>query len=67
MDIRIRMDEHALCGKPLGAVTGDGVPVVEMAVFGSVEFDVVVIVQTCSDSAIRMDRFNNAEVTIGDA
>ena len=67
VDAGVGVDEHTLSGEALGAVAGDGVTVVEVALFGGVEFDLEIIVEPSSDSTIGMDGFDNGKVTIGDA
>ena len=67
MDAGIGMDEDALGGEALGAVTGDGVAVVEMTMLAGVEFDLAVVVEACRDPTIGMDRLDDREVAIGNA
>ena len=45
MNARIRIDQDAFCGEPLGAVACDGVSVIEMAMSCGVEFDLTAIVE----------------------
>jgi integrase len=45
VDTRVGIDEDALGGRALGAVTGDGVAVVEMTMLAGVEFDLAVVVE----------------------
>jgi hypothetical protein len=45
VDTGVGMDEDALGGKALGAVTGDSVAVVEMTMLACVELDMAVIVE----------------------
>jgi hypothetical protein len=67
VDTGIGVDENAFGGKALGAVTGDGVAVVEMTMLAGVEFDQAVIVEACEEPTIGMDRLDGGEVAIGDA
>ncbi len=48
----IGVDENAFGGKALGAVTRDGVAVVEMTMLAGVEFDPAVVVEACRESTI---------------
>lgn len=43
MDAGIGVNEDALGGEPLGAVAGDGITVIEMAVFVRVKFKLPVV------------------------
>src|SRR5580698_8600383 len=45
VDAGIAVDEDAFGGKALGAVTGDGVAVIEMTMLVGVEFDLAVVVE----------------------
>src|SRR5712692_1827638 len=67
VDTGVGMDEDALGGKALGAVTGDRVAVVEMTMFASVEFDLAVVVEACREPTIGMDHLDDGEVAIGNA
>ena len=67
VDAGVGVNEHALGGEALGAVTGDGVAVVEMAMLAGVELDLAVVVEAGGEAAIRMDRFDDGEVAIGNA
>jgi len=67
VDAGIGVDENAFSGKALGAVTGDGVAVVEMTMLAGVEFDLAVVVEACREPTIRMDRLDGGEVAIGNA
>ncbi len=53
VDAGIGVDEDAFGGEALGAVTGDGVAVIEMAMLIGVEFDLAVVVEAGGDAAIR--------------
>jgi hypothetical protein len=61
----VGMNENAFGGEALGAVTGDGIPVVEMSMLTGVELDLPVVVEAGGEAAIGMDRLDNGEVTIG--
>ena len=67
MNAGIGMNEDVFGGKSLRAVTGDGVPVVEMSMLTGVELDLPVVVEAGGEAAIGMDRLDNGEVTIGNA
>ena len=67
VDAGICVDEDAFGGESLGAVAGDGVAVVEMAMLLGVEFNLAVIVQAGREASVGMDRLNRGEVAIGDA
>ncbi len=45
VDAGIGVHEDALGGKPLRTVTGDGVTVIEMAMFRGIKFDLAVVVE----------------------
>ena len=47
VDTGIGVNENALGGESLGAVTGDGIAVVEMTVLAGVELDLEVVVEAC--------------------
>ena len=67
VDAGIGVNEDAFGGKALGAVTGDGVAVVEMTMLAGVEFDLAVIVEAGREPTIGMDRLDGGEVAIGNA
>ena len=46
VDAGIGVDEDAFGGEPLGAMAGDGIAVVKVAVLPSIEFDLAVVVET---------------------
>ena len=52
VDTCIGVNEDAFGGKALGAVTGDGVAVVEMTMLVGVEFDLAIVVEACGPPAI---------------
>ncbi len=63
----IGMHENTLGGEALGAVAGDGVAVVEMAMLAGVEFDLAVVVEPSGETTIGVDRLDDSEVAIGNA
>ena len=63
----IGVDENALGGETLGAVAGDGIAVVEVAMLAGVEFDLAVVVEAGGNAAIGRDGLDHGEVAIGDA
>src|SRR5208282_3709897 len=67
VDAGIGVNEDAFGGEALGAMTGDGIAVVEMTMLAGVEFDLAVIVEACRDPTIGMDLLNGGEVAIGNA
>lgn len=67
MDAGIGMNENTLGGESLGAVAGDGIAVIEVAMLSGVELDLSTVVQAGREAAIGMDRFDDGEVAIGDA
>jgi len=67
VDVCVGVNEDSLGGEALGAVTGDGIAVVEMAMFPSVEFDLVIVVEACRDQAVEMNRLDGREVAIRNA
>ena len=67
MDASIGVDQDALGGEALGTVAGDGVAMIEMAMFGRVELDEPVIIRPRGNSAIRRDGFDHGKIAVGDA
>jgi len=68
MDAGVGVNEDAFGGETLGAVTGDGVAVVEVTMLARVEFDLaVVVVEACREPIIGMNRLDGPEVAIGNA
>jgi len=63
----IGMNEDAFGGEALGAVAGDGVPVVEMSMLTGVELDRPVVVEAGGEMGIGMDRLDNGQIAIGNA
>jgi hypothetical protein len=52
VDAGIGVDENAFGGEPLGAVTGNGVAVVEMTMIVGVEFHLAVVVEADGQATI---------------
>ena len=67
MDACIRVDEHTLGGETLGAVAGDGVAMIEVAILCGIEFDLAIVVESCNQATIGMDGLDDGKVTIGNA
>ena len=67
VDAGIGVNENAFGGEALGAVTGDGIAVVEMTMLAGVELDLAVVVEAGGDAAIGKDRFDGGEVAICNA
>jgi len=67
VDAGIAVNEDALGGEPLGAVTGDGVAVVEMAVVAGVELDLAVVVEARRNATLGLNCFDQGHVAIGNA
>ena len=65
MDAGVSVNEDAFRGKALGAVTGDGVAVVEMTMVAGFELDLAVVVQAGGNVTIGTDRFDGSEVAVG--
>ena len=55
VDAGIGVNEDAFGGEALGAVTGDGIAVVEMTMLARVELDLAVVVETGGEASIGMD------------
>jgi hypothetical protein len=49
VDPSVSVNENALGGEPLRALTGDGITVVEMTMLDGVELDLAVVVEACRD------------------
>ena len=67
VDTGIGVNENAFGGKALGAVTGNGVAVVEMTMLVGVEFDLAVVVEADGEATIGVDRLDRRHVAIGNA
>ena len=55
VDAGVGVDEDAFGGESLGAMTGDGVSVVEMPMLTGVELDLPVVVEAGGEAAIGRD------------
>jgi len=67
MHARIGMNEDALGSESLGAVTGNGGTVIEMAMFCRIEFDSPSVIESRDNPVPRRNGFDDCEITIGDA
>ena len=52
VDAGVAVHEDAFCSEPLGAMTGNGVAVVEMTMLVGVEFDLAVVVEADGYSCV---------------
>src|ERR1700722_416635 len=66
-DTGIGVDENAFGGEPLGAMTGDGIAVVEMTMLTAIEFDLAVVVEADGQATIGVDRLDRGHVAICNA
>src|SRR5580692_5459059 len=64
VDASIAVDEDAFSSESLGAVTGNGVAVVEMTMLVGVEFDQAIVVEVGGQATIGMDRLDRGHVAI---
>ena len=67
VDAGIGVDEDAFGREALGAVTGDGVAVVEMTMLTGIEVDLAVVVEAGQNTTLRLNRLDHSHVTIGNA
>ena len=67
VDAGIGMNEDSFGSKALRAMTGYGIPVVEMPVLPGVELDLPAVVEAGGYTPIEMNRFDSTNVTIGHA
>src|ERR1700722_11815039 len=67
VDTGIGVDENAFGGEPLGAMTGDGIAVVEMTMLTAIEFDLAVVVEADGQATIGVDRLDRGHVAICNA
>ena len=67
VDTGIGVNEDAFGGKALGAVTGNGVAVVEMTMLVGVEFNLAVVVEADGQAPIGVDRLDRGHVAIRNA
>jgi len=61
----IGMNEDVFGGNALGAVTGDGIPVVEMTMLAGVEVDLPIIDEVGGETAIGIDGLDGGQLAIG--
>ena len=64
VDAGIAVNEDALGGKALGAVTGNGVAVIEMTMLVGVEFDLAIVVEAGGQATLGVDRLDGGHVAI---
>jgi hypothetical protein len=67
VDAGIGVNEDAFGRESLGAVAGDGIAVVEMAMVAGVKFDLAAVVEACREPTVGMDCFDRGEVAIDNA
>ena len=67
VDTGIGVNENAFGGEPLGAMTGDGIAVVEMTMLVGAEFDLAVVVEADGQATIGVDRLDRGHVAICNA
>ena len=63
----VSVNEDALGSKPLRAVAGDCIAVVEMWMLAGVKFNLAIVAKASDHEAIRMDRFDDGKVAIRNA
>src|ERR1700678_4284842 len=61
----IDMDQHAVGGKTLGAMAGDGVPVIEMPVVPIRERNGPAVVEMRGDCAVSGDVIDGGKIAVG--
>ena len=64
VDTGIGVNENAFGGEPLGAMTGDGVAVVEMTMLAGVELDLAIVVEAGGQATVEVDRLDGGHVAI---
>ncbi len=62
VDAGIAVNEDPFGGQALGAMTGDGIAVVEMTMLVWVEFDLAVVVEADGQATIGVDRLDRSHV-----
>ena len=67
VDTGIGVNEDPFGGEALGAVTGDGVAVVEMTMLVGVEFDLATVVEADGQATLGVDRLDRGHVAICNA
>ena len=55
MNTGVGVNQDALGGESLRAVTGNGITVIEVPVFGSIEFDAAIVIDSDGNSTVRRD------------
>ena len=66
VDASVGVNEDTFGGKALGAVTRDGIAVVEMTMLVSVELYLAVVVEPGREPTIGIDGIDSSEIAIGD-
>ena len=67
VDAGIAVNEDAFGGKALGAVTGNGVAVVEMTMLVGIKFDLAVVVEADGQATVGVDHLDRGHVAICNA
>ncbi len=67
VDAGIGVNEDAFGGETLGAVTGDGIAVVEMTMLLGLKFDLAVVVEAGGNVTFGLNGFDHSHVSIGNA
>jgi len=67
MHAGVGIDKHTFSGEPLGAVAGDSVTVVEMAVLGCVEFELPIVIQANNHASSRRNGFDEGKIAVGNS
>lgn len=67
VDAGISVNEDAFGGEALGAVTRDGVAVVQMTMLVGIEFDQAVVVEADRQMTVTVDRLDRRHVAICNA
>jgi hypothetical protein len=67
VDTGIGVNENAFRSEALGAVTGDGVAMIEMTLLARLELALAVVVETCNEPTVGIDRLDEREVAVSDA
>ena len=67
MNAGIGVDQDTLCGEPLGAVAGDGIAMIKMAMFFRVEFNLTIVFEPARDAAIGFNLFDYRKIPISNA
>jgi hypothetical protein len=67
VDTGIGVDEDAFGGEPLGAMTGEGIAVVEMTMLAGVQLDLAVVVEADGKADVGMNCLDDGEVAVSNA